>query len=739
MLRVKLLSIILPLLLSFTFSPRGANPYWVDDNGAAANWAACQSATPLSGASACTLAQANANAAAGNVVYLRGGTYSITGVGASGLAPVNSGSCASSPCTGGTGATVITFSAYTGETPIIKQSAPTNYNQGLDLNGVNWVKVTGITFTNFTKMPLVMRGGASYNEVSYCQFTKEAGYEFEDRSVVGGGVTAPWSTHNWVHHNYMSTADYESGPCNESIDLLRVGMAQGDPNYSADNYNTVENNYLEYSAHANIVTYGKYNVIKNNIGHNEPWRTGCTTWQTSTSTTSAAVGTGLKSFTTQTGESYSAGQIIAAVNTDDYDNIMWGVVDSYNSGTGALVIKVLRTGGSGTYTAWIIVQGHIPYYTIPAYNGKLGHRVTCFGDSDLAHDNLNLIEGNRFGFGSTNANNGGADGIALESPHNLVRYNYVYANMASGFHMKNANGTAGTGGVHNYVYNNTAYSNGYGWNDWLYGALNNAFNGQGIGQYSVSGNSENVFKNNIAYGNTQGDICGIGWPNNSSCTSSSIDTVENNWTTNVNGDPKFADPDITDPLSQNLFSGVHGYATTALPNLSLQASSSAINGGTHLTHTVSGATNGNIMVVADAWYFQDGSRGSDLARGVTQFADWIAVGVISNTVQVSSIDYSTNTITLASHLTWADDDAVWLYKKSDGSIVLAGTAPDYGAYEYGASEYDINSDGSINWTDVSFLADVILGKETSAKGDVNGDGVKNVLDMMKLISVLLGR
>ncbi len=62
--------------------------------------------------------------------------------------------------------------------------------------------------------------------------------------------------------------------------------------------------------------------------------------------------------------------------------------------------------------------------------------------------------------------------------------------------------------------------------------------------------------------------------------------------------------------------------------------------------------------------------------------DWLAIGTVKNTVQIASIDYSSNTISLASPMTWADGASVWLYKNSQGEIVLRGSAPDYGASEY---------------------------------------------------------
>jgi hypothetical protein len=143
------------------------------------------------------------------------------------------------------------------------------------------------------------------------------------------------------------------------------------------------------------------------------------------------------------------------------------------------------------------------------------------------------------------------------------------------------------------------------------------------------------------------------------------------------GDPKFRNPDFSSPQSQRLFSAVHGYATTPLPDLSLQATSGAIDAGTNLTTAVS--CTGTALVVDDAGYFQDGTAGSDLARGVTFFPDWIAIGTVSNVVQINAINYDTNTITLASAKTCANGDPVWLAKKSDGAGVLRGAAPDLGA------------------------------------------------------------
>lgn len=73
-----------------------------------------------------------------------------------------------------------------------------------------------------------------------------------------------------------------------------------------------------------------------------------------TSVTSVTIGTGSKSFTTQTGRNFTAGQFIVAADSANDANYIHGQVTSYNSGTGALVIDSQDTGGSGTIASWNI-------------------------------------------------------------------------------------------------------------------------------------------------------------------------------------------------------------------------------------------------------------------------------------------------------------------------------------------------------------------------------------------------
>lgn len=104
----------------------------------------------------------------------------------------------------------------------------------------------------------------------------------------------------------------------------------------------------------------------------------------------------------------------------------------------------------------------------------------------------------------------------------------------------------------------------------------------------------------------------------------------------------------------------------------LQAESPAVGAGVALTTTVGTGTNSTALTVADSRYFQPGWAGTE--------ADWIRVGA-STTVQISSIDYTNNIITLANPVSWSNGAGVYLYKDSNGTVVLKGANPDIGAFD----------------------------------------------------------
>jgi hypothetical protein len=74
-----------------------------------------------------------------------------------------------------------------------------------------------------------------------------------------------------------------------------------------------------------------------------------------TSTSSVAVGTGSKTFTTQTNKAFVVGaRLIIAETAAPTARYMIGQVTAYNAGTGSLTVNVTDTLGSGTVSAWTI-------------------------------------------------------------------------------------------------------------------------------------------------------------------------------------------------------------------------------------------------------------------------------------------------------------------------------------------------------------------------------------------------
>jgi hypothetical protein len=77
-----------------------------------------------------------------------------------------------------------------------------------------------------------------------------------------------------------------------------------------------------------------------------------------TSTSSVAIGTGSKSFTTQAGKTWAVGTPLRIANTSSPSTqFMDVVVTSYNSGTGALVVNSVGITGTGTIATWTISPG----------------------------------------------------------------------------------------------------------------------------------------------------------------------------------------------------------------------------------------------------------------------------------------------------------------------------------------------------------------------------------------------
>jgi hypothetical protein len=297
----------------------------------------------------------------------------------------------------------------------------------------------------------------------------------------------------------------------------------------------------------------------------------------------------------------------------------------------------------------------------PSY-GKWGHRNFMFQSWNGTYaGTYNLAENNRFGTCGPAAEVAGGESFGVCAPRNIIRYNDMFGSINNNVLFKQGNSEPNTiWADYNTFYNNTIFNAGR-YNNSI--PPNGLWQGDGIfapwniNLYVRVGNT--VINNiiNSTHGHYDIDM------------DDTRNTIANNFLS-ASGDPLFVDTYVEDPTS------------LTRPNLALQASSSCINAGTNLTLAKGSGSGSTSLTVGNALFFQDGTWGSDLARGVTLFPDWIAIGTVDNVVKISSINYNTNVITLASPMTWADNAKIWLYKNSSGVRVLYGRAPDIGAHEF---------------------------------------------------------
>ena len=199
----------------------------------------------------------------------------------------------------------------------------------------------------------------------------------------------------------------------------------------------------------------------------------------------------------------------------------------------------------------------------------------------------------------------------------------------------------GTYSVSKYarIYNNTIVGNDYGLVAWDTGPV-----------YAV----DNVAKNNIFYLNDTA----LYFPNGTA-----------NWTL-TNNSNNTTNPQFTDVGSLDF---------------SLQSDSPFINQGTYLTQVndADGCTSASevctSLVVDDAKYFVAPSA----QWGVPGAADdYICTSGWATPIQITAVNYSTNTITLSAEPNpgWGNNDNVYLAYSS--TVCYYDSAPDMGAYEY---------------------------------------------------------
>ncbi|GAB4388047.1 MAG: hypothetical protein Kow0025_05070 [Thermodesulfovibrionales bacterium] len=351
---------------------------------------------------------------------------------------------------------------------------------------------------------------------------------------------------------------------------------------------------------------------------------------------------------------FSKGGQCSSSGSDDGSVLDLGVEGSSTDLTRYNLIEdsVFFHGGHhvmGLHAGYNVIRNN--YFHNEEWSRSRGNRTLYLNGRDAVTGH-NIIEGNRFGYAARPCDADTVGNVAMSTPYNIFRYNQLYHHNAYALGTYSYSGYSN--GAYNKIYNNTVFNSGYNIHPSYAGGSEDS-----VMTFMHSANTGNMVKNNLYYMYA-----------NVHTGQTSSQTFANNWQGDTQGNPLFVSASATPPSDK---------MDAAVPNLSLQAGSPAIDSGGALT-TVAAADTGSglSLIVSDARYFQDGTY----APPGTVEADWIAVGTVGNVAQISSIDYSTNTITLASAISRNDNAPVWLYKKSDGVRVLYGAAPDAGAYEF---------------------------------------------------------
>jgi hypothetical protein len=280
-------------------------------------------------------------------------------------------------------------------------------------------------------------------------------------------------------------------------------------------------------------------------------------------------------------------------------------------------------------------------------NGK-GER-TLYMNGYSAYCQRNLVEGNRIGYSYVPCDTWGAPGSQISSEWNIFRKNYYFYNNLSAIQFSTTDNYHPNGPNHNYVYNNTFMHNGWQTDN---GQDDQQRSQIGFQNWSTSFTVKyNVIKNNLFYDAPR--------PYGYNGALASDQTFANNYNGDSSGNPLFVNATSTSGSPTDL----------SYPNLSLMPTSPAIDRGGALTTITSPGGTGTSFIVADAAYFMDG-------WGIVQ-GDVIQLMGTTQKPRITSVNYSTQTITVDSAVTWTQNQGICL--------PYQGTAPDAGAFEYGSS------------------------------------------------------
>lgn len=226
-------------------SPVQSATYYVDKNHPSASDANAGTAQTLPWS---TITKANATLVAGDIVYIKAGTY--TAGSTNYIAPVNSGTSSSR----------ITYRNFGSDVVSIQQGA-----YAINLNGNDYITVQGLKFTNLDQF-LYLRNSADFNIIDGNTFATVRNF-----SNWQGSRIYQNSDHNILRNNTFK----EYGLCSggqESGTVMDIGMenATGD----TSDFNLFENNVFARGGHHVMGVFSRFNVIRNNYFYNDPWTAG---------------------------------------------------------------------------------------------------------------------------------------------------------------------------------------------------------------------------------------------------------------------------------------------------------------------------------------------------------------------------------------------------------------------------------------------------------------------------------
>jgi len=107
------------------------------------------------------------------------------------------------------------------------------------------------------------------------------------------------------------------------------------------------------------------------------------------SSTSLAIGAGSKSLTIETGKQFTIGQTVVIAYTTTPSNYMVGQITAFTSGSGAMTVNVLSTGGSGTFATWsVAITAVAPVLSVNGQTGAISGLATVTGTETLENKTL---------------------------------------------------------------------------------------------------------------------------------------------------------------------------------------------------------------------------------------------------------------------------------------------------------------------------------------------------------------